>query len=53
MQKIVNFTSVIIAGLIIAALIVADKNVGMVLGAIATGLTVFMFVLSADFRGMF
>ena len=51
MKKIIEHSTIaIIAGLAIAAFTVADRNIGMVLGAIAIGLTVFVVVLDADIR---
>lgn len=54
MQKIMtNVFSVVIVGLIISAFIVADKNIGMGLMAIAIGLATFIIVVDKDFRGKF
>lgn len=48
-----NVSFLIISALVIAAIMVADKNVGMNLMAAAIGLSVFMTIVSADFRRMF
>ena len=53
MRKILNFASMIAAGLIIAAFVVADKGIGMTLGAIAIGIIVFLAIVSPEFRGKF
>ena len=51
MKRIIEHSTIaIIAGLAIAAFIVADRNIGMVLGALAVGLTVFVVALDADIR---
>ena len=47
MKKILK-SSVI--GLMIAAFIVADKNIGMGMLAVAVGIAVFLAVLDKDFR---
>lgn len=52
-RKATDVVSIIIVGLFIAAIMVADKNIGMNLGAAAIGLSVFMTIVSADFRRMF
>ena len=52
-RGIINLGSIVLAGLIIAAFIVADKTAGTILIGLSVALAVFLLVISKEFRGRF